>query len=45
MRRFLYRLASLLGWVEAAKRGRLPQRAVRVLAWRRIGGLARRVRL
>ena len=30
----LYRLGSLLGWINAARRGRLPQRVLRVVAWR-----------
>ena len=35
LRRLLYRLASLLGWVNAIKRGKVPQRIVRVALTKR----------
>lgn len=38
-RSLLYRVASLMGWINATLRGKLIQRLVRVFLWRKAGGL------
>ena len=44
MRSLLYKAASLLGWLNAAQRGTLPQRVVRVTLWRLAMRLINRVK-
>lgn len=43
LRSWLYRLARLLGDVEAARKGRLGRRLVRRAAWRTAGRVLRRL--
>lgn len=43
LRQNLYTAARLLGWVEAARKGRLPERAVNVLIGRFVGRLTSRL--
>lgn len=43
IRQALYSGARLLGWVEAARRGRLPQRATNVVLGRLIGRATSRI--
>lgn len=42
-RQNLYRAARLLGWLEAARRGRLTERTTNVLIGRTIGRATRRL--
>jgi hypothetical protein len=44
MRSLLYKVASIMGWVNAANRGTLPQRVVRVTLWRLAMRLINRVK-
>lgn len=43
MRNLLYRLASLLGDLNAIKRGTVPQRVVRKVVWRAAGKFLNRL--
>lgn len=43
MRSFLYRLASLLGDINAVRRGTVVQRVVRKAAWRAAGKFLNRL--
>lgn len=43
LRQNLYTAARIIGWVQAAKRGRLPERAANVMIGRTIGRLTRRL--
>lgn len=40
----LYRVARILGWINALFKGTLPQRAARVLLWRKAGSWINRIR-
>lgn len=42
MRRLLYQLASLLGWFNAAARDKLPQRLIRVVAYKELSKALRK---
>lgn len=42
-RQGLYRAARILGWIEAGRRGRLPERTANVLIGRLIGRATRRL--
>lgn len=43
MRSFLYRLASLLGDIQAVQRGTVAQRVVRKVVWRAAGKFLNRL--
>ncbi len=43
MRNLLYRLASLLGDINAVQRGTVPQRIVRKIMWRAAGKFLNRL--
>jgi hypothetical protein len=43
VRRLLYRLGSLLGWLNAAQRGTLPQRFARVWDYKWFSKIVRRL--
>ena len=43
LRSFLYRLASILGDVNAVKKNKIPQRVARKFLVKRVGGLINRI--
>jgi hypothetical protein len=43
LRQNLYSAARFMGWVEAARKGRLPERLVNVLIGRMVGKVTRRL--
>lgn len=43
LRQNLYTAARIVGWIQAAQRGRLPERAANVAIGRLVGRLTRRL--
>jgi hypothetical protein len=44
MRNLLYKLASILGWINSIQRGTVVKRLIRVIALRNIGGIIGRIK-